>query len=456
MKLKKIFLSLFSSTIIASPFIVSSCTLEAPNSEINREEQVDIITSEASKIVVLDTWLTTTFASLYSQYIYPGDDNQSIQDIQKIQNKISNSIIYYLENLVFPEHGSTGTINGNDTEVEFANITEFPENKEDELKLLFQNAYKFYIQFKSTVPESEDLSPSLYFVKKSLEWKKEKYKTIIEIKDENNQILTIDNFNPSLDYSGVGENGEIIEKDFKILIATRGTKVFQEVMKLLLAEMYFLHATEDQIKSGTNFNKLTKNPSSVNYINAMSYVEDKTTKEGQTNNDFSEYLLKKYTVENSPDLVWSYSGSDYTYQYIGPNKISQLNQFNSIKTTKETKLTPLLAPNSTEKDKNSIDKIEAFTSISLSNSSSDSEDSTLTLGDLAVNIDNIKTFGDSKIGLYDSSNNMLFSFSELEAIKQACQINFDNPSNRILLLPSINIKSDSQSKSSIKFLLMIY
>ena len=440
MKKTKFWIPLVATTSLSifSPIIASSCS-EAPVGQINKEQQVEMLNSEAAKITLLDSWLTSTFSSLYAENI---KSSNSLSE----QKLVENTIRYYFDYLSWPTTNS-GKLVGSDETINFADNVLFSESEKQKFVTLVQEAYLFYINFMSTIqPQSSDsststTSPSVYFKLKALEWQKNKYKTLITIEDNNNKILTINDFNPSLNYTGMttsstnGQTNSIIETDYKILMLTRGTLVYQNVLKLLLSEMYFLKSTEKLVKNGTNFNKLTKNKNTVNYINTMAYVGE--------NNDFSSYLFKKYAIENSPQFTWSYSSTDYDTKTSSASIISTIQGFNNLKTTKEESLSTILAPNSTETSVNSLTKLQAFSSLSLVTNSEETLE-----GDLSINLDTIKSYGSSKIGLLDKDTNKLFTFSNLEAIKQARQYNSSSSNNIKLMIPSINIKNTSLEKYS--------
>ena len=440
MKKTKFWIPLVATTSLSifSPIIASSCS-EAPVGQINKEQQVEMLNSEAAKITLLDSWLTSTFSSLYAENI---KSSNSLSE----QKLVENTIRYYFDYLSWPTTNS-GKLVGSDEVINFADDSLFSQTEKQTFVSLVQEAYLFYINFMSTIqPQSSDsststTSPSVYFKLKALEWQKNKYKTLITIEDNNNKILTINDFNPSLNYTGMttsstnGQTNSIIETDYKILMLTRGTLVYQNVLKLLLSEMYFLKSTEKLVKNGTNFNKLTKNKNTVNYINTMAYVGE--------NNDFSSYLFKKYAIENSPQFTWSYSSTDYDTKTTSASIISTIQGFNNLKTTKEESLSTILAPNSTETSVNSLTKLQAFSSLSLVTNSEETLE-----GDLSINLDTIKSYGSSKIGLLDKDTNKLFTFSNLEAIKQARQYNSSSSNNIKLMIPSINIKNTSLEKYS--------
>lgn len=439
MKKTKFWIPLVATTSLSifSPIIASSCS-EAPVGQINKEQQVEMLNSEAAKITLLDSWLTSTFSSLYAENI---KSSNSLSE----QKLVENTIRYYFDYLSWPTTNS-GKLVGSDEAINFADDSLFSQTEKQTFVSLVQEAYLFYINFMSTIqPQSSDsststTSPSVYFKLKALEWQKNKYKTLITIED-NNKILTINDFNPSLNYTGMttssinGQTNSIIETDYKILMLTRGTLVYQNVLKLLLSEMYFLKSTEKLVKNGTNFNKLTKNKNTVNYINTMAYVGE--------NNDFSSYLFKKYAIENSPQFTWSYSSTDYDTKTTSASIISTIQGFNNLKTTKETSLSTILAPNSTETSANSLTQLQAFNSLSLVTNSEETLE-----GDLSINLDSIKSYGSSKIGLLDKDTNKLFTFSDLETIKQARQYNSNTSNTKKLMIPSINIKNTSLQKYS--------
>ena len=445
-RFKKIWItSSISSLAFITPFVVTSCS-DLPKGDISKQEQTTALESEAAKITILDSWLTTTYTALYTTNIKPNSS-----DLDK--EKITNSFRYYLDYLKWPE-SETGKLVGSETTVSFA-IDENLLSNEEKNKFVknIEEAYKFYVSFMSIVQSSSNegsdsnssIQPKVYFQIKATEWKKNKYNVWAPIESDTGKSLTITDFNPSLSYTGCSEDGNLIKDDFKILMSTRGTLVYQNVMKLLLSEMYFLHATEDQIKNGTNFNKMTKNPSSVNYINTMSFVDHSTSEISK----FNTFLLKKYMVEKSPTFKWSYSSDDYTTSVSTSGLISTINQFNNLSTTLDTKLSNTIVPNSNEIGAiNNLSNLEAYNKFEINSESSSETELT---EDLANDIDSIKLFGSSKIGLLDTKTNKLFTFSEFEAIKGAIDHNSKN-SNK-LSLPSINVKEESKNKNSYSLLI---
>lgn len=439
--IKKMFKRTFASLLIpasfiASPFLATSCAV-LPTGDIDRPAQIELLSSEAAKNTLMDNWLTSTFTSLYAKSI--AAQNESLETTSNVQNTLN----YYLLNLSWPTTTNTPskpitkeTKIGNN--VVYGTLTDDQKNK---FENLVKEAYKFYISFKSTISETTSDSetktnPIVYFIEKANAWKSQELNTIIPIYSSKNPstLLTIQDFNPSLKYTGLDStNNALIEDDFKILMSTRGTLVYQNVLKLLISEMYFLHSTEKLIKNGTNYNKMTRNMSSVDYINTQAYVG--------LNNDFSTFMLKKYMIENSPQLLWSYAAEDYTTSTLSPSIISTITDFNNLSTTKDTQLSTILAPDSTEDTTNQISKLQAFNSCQV-NANADQG------GDLSSNIDNLKMFGDNKGGLFDSTTSMLFSFTELNAIKEILKYNANSSNTNKLSIPSINIKSTSTSKKS--------
>ena len=133
--------------------------------------------------------------------------------------------------------------------------------------------------------------------------------------------------------------------------------------------------------------------------------------------------------------IWIWSGQ------TSPSIISTITDFNNLSTTKDTQLSTILAPDSTEDTTNQISKLQAFNSCQV-NANADQG------GDLSSNIDNLKMFGDNKGGLFDSTTSMLFSFTELNAIKEILKYNATQSNTNKLSIPSINIKSTSTSKKS--------
>lgn len=407
---KLLFGSLISVSAVAAPAIVSSCSL--PEGDINRGQQADLLGSDAAKNTVLDSWLTTTFTSLYVQSKYPNT---------KSFEKLKETYMYFLDNLSWPD--TTSSTNANKYEnIEQSNKTEF-EN-------LLKDAYKFYISFKSTIKESGEkpLSPNVYFLVKANGWQSEELNTINPVKDQNGKLLTINDFNPGTRYTGLDSSNQVIEKDYKILMQTRGTLTYQNVMKLLLTEMYFLKNNKKLIENGTDYRKSLRG-NTVTSNNYRAYV---------TGEDFSTFALKKYLVESSPQLTWSYAPEDYSNPTPSASIISTLIGFNNLSVTKDTTLGNIIAPNSNETEANSITKLQAYNKFELSTSSDN--------GDLSNTVDNIKMYGDNKIGLLDNDKKLLFTFSELNAIKEARTYNKSN--NNALMIPSINISERGKNKNA--------
>lgn len=430
MKLKKLIsLSLIAPTALVSPFIVSSCSEALPEGDTTKGEQTDLLESNESKILVLDSWLTSTYTAIYASTIKK-------DATLEIQAKIKNSLEYYLTNFAWPSSGD-----------KYASETELTSGERETFINSLKEAYKFYISYMSTIQTSSNASPSTYFKIQKFEWIKNQYTTIVPVTNREGKILSISDINFGIGYTGCGPDGSIIEDDFKVLMATRGSLVYQNVLKMLLSEMYFLHSTENFVKNGTNFNSLTSKINTVNYINTMAYVGE--------NNDFSTYLLKKYLVEFSPVFKWSYSSSDYSALLSDSSIVSTISQFNNIKTTKESTIADTLVINSNESQKNNISKIQAFDSLLFlgakqdNNDGEGNEESTNSNepkeGDLSINTEEIKTFGESKLGLWDPESKKTFSFTEIEAIKKAFET---NKTGQSLSIPSIVIKEQSGWKTS--------
>lgn len=438
--IKKSFVPLLiPAVIVASPFVVTSCA-SLPQGETSRPDQITLLSSESAKTTLMDNWLTFLFTSLYADSIATTTDTPETID------NIRNTLSYYLLNLSWPT--TTKEINtNNSTKATIDNVVYgiLTQEQKTAFENLVQGAYKFYIAYKSTIKStSSDSSggdsstttdPLVYFNTKAYEWKKDELNTIIPIYSSTapTKLLTIQDFNPGLKYTGLDASNNIINDDFKILMSTRGTLIYQNVLKLLVSDMYFLHSTEKLIKNGTNYNKMTRNISSVDYINTQAYVG--------LNNDFSTYMLKKYMIENSPQLLWSYAAEDYTAEVSASSLVSTIVEFNNLSITKDVQLSTTLAPNSTENTTNDLSKLQAFNSCQI-NANADST------GDLSSNIDNIKMFGDAKGGLLDSKTNMLFSFTELATIKEILKYNANTSNTDKLSIPSINIKAASLSKKS--------
>ena len=74
MKKTKFWIPLIATTSLSiiSPIISSSCS-DAVVGQINKEQQIEMLNSEAAKTTLLDSWLTTTFSSLYAENIKPSN-----------------------------------------------------------------------------------------------------------------------------------------------------------------------------------------------------------------------------------------------------------------------------------------------------------------------------------------------------------------------------------------------
>lgn len=405
--LKKMFFSsLIPLSTLTVPMVVTSCAL--PTGEINKGQQGELLNS--SKDTFLDEWLTNTFVSLFVQntYVNSGIDYKS---------KLIKSYKYFLDHLSWPNPSE-----------EYEDVD---QAKKTEFENLVKNAYKFYISYKSTIKESGEkpISPNVYFYQKAQTWKKDELNTINEIKDSSGKLLTINDFKPGVNYTGLDASKNIIENDYKILVQTRGTLVYQNIMKLLLSEMYFLKNNQTLIENGTNYKKMTKNQSSVDYINTKAYVE---------NDDFSSFMLKKYIIESNPHFMWSYGSEDYNNTTTVSSIISTLLEFNNLSISKDLVLSDILVPDSTESSANVLSKLQSFNKLELATSSE--------TGDLSSALDNIKMYGDSKIGLLDNDKKLLFTFTELNAIKEARKYNKSN--NNALMIPSININAGGKTKNA--------
>lgn len=403
---KILFSSLIPLSTLTVPMMVTSCAL--PTGEINKGQQGELLNS--SKDTFLDEWLTNTFISLFVENTYA---NSGIE----YKSKLIKSYKYFLDHLSWPT-----------TTEEYQDVD---QAKKTEFENLVKEAYKFYISFKSTIKESGEkpISPNVYFYQKAQTWKKDELNTINEIKDSNGKLLTINDFKPGVNYTGLDASKNIIENDYKILVQTRGTLVYQNIMKLLLSEMYFLKNNQTLIENGTNYKKMTKNQSSVDYINTKAYVED---------NNFSNYMLKKYIIESNPHFMWSYGTEDYNNTTTVSSIISTLLEFNNLSISKDLTLSDILVPDSTESSANALSKLQSFNKLELATSSE--------TGDLSSALDNMKMYGDSKIGLLDNDKKLLFTFTELNAIKEARKYNKSN--SNALMIPSININAGGKTKNA--------
>lgn len=149
-------------------------------------------------------------------------------------------------------------------------------------------------------------------------------------------------------------------------------------------------------------------------------------------------MLKKYIVESNPHFIWSYGSEDYNNTTTVSSIISTLLEFNNLSISKELVLSETLVPNSTEDNTNNLSKLQSFNKLEIAASSE--------VGDLSSTLDNLKMYGDTKIGLLDNDKKLLFSFTELNAIKEARKYNKSN--NNTLMIPSININNNGKNKNA--------
>lgn len=410
-------ISLFSLAFL-TPLAVSSCS-DMPTGQINKPSQVEELKTDSAKVAILDSWLSRTFSSLMAKKIV-NNQNDNVKEM-----KVTNTILYYLDYLKFPDSSSKQQLLDG-SQVDVVAKSEFT-NEFDTLEKEIKNAFKFYISFKSTIGDADNATPSLYFIKKSIEWTKEKYETSSAADGKK-----IYDFKPEINY---GKDGNFTDEEFKILMATRGTKIFQDILKMMLTKIYFLDNDEQMIKNGTNFNKMINEKFSLNYYNTLALVEGNGN---STANNYKNYMFKKYLIDNSPSFQWSYTSEDYSNKTTLESKISTLRQFNNLKSTKEASLNEIIAPASNETNANSLITLQAFNS--LLNSSS--EDNT---NDLSNDIEVIKTYGYTKQGLLNNDNKTLMSFSDFETIKKAIEYNKTNTTK--LAIPSINIKDSSRNSN---------
>lgn len=396
-KIRKNFIMLPTlATIVATPAIVVSCSFNISQGSLNYEQQTELIKSPEAKQMVFDTWVTETFTTLYSKKIIKSGDIQ----------KTKKELIYFLENLKWQADASIS------------------KEAQEKFEKQVYNAYKFYVTFRSSVDTGEaDFQTFNYFPKKAIEWKEKKYQTV----GENPESLIQLNPKP-----GILETKDNLadwnsDKTYNLLFRARATGIYGNIMKLLIGEMYFLFSDAEEIKKGTNYNKETNNKTTKNYVDATSF-----------NLDDGFYFMNKYLVTKTPEFKWTYS-SDKSVT----GQIKNYKDFNNFAGVTAKQLNKILTPLTSDKflnpasiDNKDLSNLRSFTEIVFN--------SELTEGDVATNIDVLKTFGYEKSGLLNSENNLLFSFDNLLA-RQAISIMKQN--QKIVGLPSIKIKDGSLNKS---------
>ena len=381
------------SAIVSIPTVITSCSnFSIPEGEIGRNDQLEMLSSDESKQAVMDAWLTKTFSSLYASTIL--NDASKITDLE-----------YYLNNLTWDTNSTLGS------------------TAKTNFETLIYDTFKFYVTFKSTVSSStSDTSPSRYFFDKAIEWQSANYTST-------DGSVSIANFNPGFNYlpPSSPNSDTSFKKDFEILMKVRMTAVYADVLKMLIGQMYFLHAQKSQILNGTNYQTLTKKPSSVDYINATAF---------DINNPL--YFLMKYLVETAPRFEWAYASTDYTVSSVETPQISTYKEFNNINPTIVKNIYNTIAPVSPDTLADNIlnaSMLNGFSGLVLNSENTD--------GDLTTDIEQIKTFNDYKVGLLETSTNTLVSFTEMQAAKQL----FDLKSKgQNVGVPSINVKTASQGK----------
>lgn len=404
---QKIWFSVFAGIPIsvAAPAVLISCSFGiSNNSSLDKNEQLELINKNA-KTFVLNDWLTSTFSTLYVDKII---NNSKITD-RKIRDQQIDEISYFLTNLKWK-----------DQIVDSSKIID--ENVQKKLEQTVYKAYKFFVTFRSSVSTGteEIANPANFFVTKAVNWKKDKLTTI-----DGESLME---FNPKPGVLVTEEKLEDWKKDrnFSLLFKAWGTEVHAEVLKILMAQMYFLHTSEKEIKSGTDYNKQTRTKFNKNWLEATSFdVTDRF------------YFLNKYLITKNPQFKWEFkeeNPSDYV------QNIENSTDFNNLMGPSKKQLEMFLAPLTSDKitDKNSLDQLRGFTKLEY--------DAENTEGDLSANIDNLKTFGYEKSGLLNAdNNNTLVSFSNLKA-KQIVKSQNPTQSNKYGL-PKIKIKENSLTKN---------
>ena len=398
-------------SVLIVPGVLISCSYNIEQSSLNRTEQLELIKNNA-KTNVLNEWLTATFSTLYVNKVL----NESKPNGNESQQMAA--ITYFLLNL---EWDSTNT--------------SVDKTKQEELEKTVYNAYKFLVTFRSTVKTgTEDIaSPANYFFTKAIKWKDDKLTTV------DGKPLT--NFNPPIGVLPTQQNASDWSKDtdFPLLFKAWGTEIYSDVLKLLVGQMYFLQASEKEIKAGTDYNKQTQNRLNKNWLDATAFdVQDRF------------YFLNKYLVTKNPQFRWEFP-EDKEAGFV--RNIEDFNDFNTLMGAARKELNPILVPKSSDKlfnKDNTVQDKAAKDLGALRNFTKVDYESSITDGDLDTNQDNIKTFGLEKSGLLDKNNgNVLVAFQNLTAVQKIKTAKKDTANNKgqNLGLPKITLKTNSAQKT---------
>lgn len=417
MKRKLLNMLAATSTLTIAPVVLVSCSFNiSGNTSLSKPSQIELI-QKHGKTNVLNEWLLATFSTLYVDKILDPEGSFGKTKREEAIGEIANFLIY---------------LKWSDTTTNKATKANSPLTKEQqqEVEKVVYDAYKFLVIFRSSVSTgTEDIpSPADYFVKKAAEWKKD-------------QITTIDHqslmgFNP---LPGIlpTQSSWSSDNDFKLLFKAWGTGIFSDTLKILMGQMYFLHADEKEIKNGTDYNKQTRTKFNKNWLEATSFdVQD----------DF--YFLNKYLVTKNPQFKWE-KKEETASGYV--TNIKDSTDFNNLMGPTKVTLDPFLAPltsdtiefGTTKADSKDakLEALKGFTKLEY--------DSAITDGDLSVSMDNIKTFGFEKSGLLNTdNNNALVGFGSLKAaqvVKTSTGSGSTGSSSKYGL-PSIKIKTNSLSK----------
>lgn len=417
MKRKLLNMLAATSTLTIAPVVLVSCSFNiSGNTSLSKPSQIELI-QKHGKTNVLNEWLLATFSTLYVDKILDPEGSFGKTKREEAIGEIANFLIYLKW---------SDTTTNKETKKSPLSDTE-----QKEVEKVVYDAYKFLVIFRSSVSTgTEDIpSPADYFVKKAAEWKKD-------------QITTIDHqslmgFNPLPGILPTQTDWKS-DNNFSLLFKAWGTGIFSDTLKILMGQMYFLHADEKEIKNGTDYNKQTRTKFNKNWLEATSFdVQD----------DF--YFLNKYLVTKNPQFKWE-KKEDTASGYV--TNIKDSTDFNNLMGPTKVTLDPFLAPltsdtvefSTTKADSNKDAKLEAlkgFTKLEY--------DSAITDGDLSVSMDNIKTFGFEKSGLLNTdNNNALVGFGALKAAQVAKTKSGGSTSGTSPQygLPSIKIKNDSLTK----------
>ena len=397
-------------TLIMVPAVLVSCSFGiSDNSSLDKNEQLELINKNA-KTFVLNDWLTSTFSTLYVDKVI--NDSKTVDRATRDQQ--IDEISHFLVKLEWKKQSRSNFAD---------NKSIISESDQKTLEKTVYKAYKFFVTFRSSISTGteEIASPANFFVTKAVAWKKDKLTTI-----DGESLMK---FNPK---PGILPTKDKLEEwnndsDFKLLFKAWGTEIHAEVLKILMAQMYFLHTNEREIKSGTDYNKQTRTKFNKNWLEATSFdVTDRF------------YFLNKYLITKNPQFKWEFkeeNPSDYV------QNIENSTDFNNLMGPSKKQLETFLAPLTSDKiaDKNnSLAELRGFTKLEY--------DAENTEGDLSANIDNLKTFGYEKSGLLNvDNNNTLVSFSGLEA-KQIIKSKNSAQANKYGL-PKIQIKTSSLGKN---------